>query len=85
MPTKTQLPWTDIRKRVVKLLCTLTVTTEKRIGGSITKEERPMRFREFSTQLGFDNGQVHHAIRNGKTPSAPLEAAVREWVIKQEK
>lgn len=84
MPTKTQLPWSDIRKRVLKLLETLTVTTSKQIGPEETVTTRPLRFVEFSRAVGIDNGKLHHVIRNNMPPTATIEAAVREWVSKQE-
>lgn len=84
MPTKTQTPWSEIRKRVLKLIDTLKVTTSKQIGGATSSVERKMKFVEFSEMLGFHNTQVWRSIRGTDTPSGPLEAAVREWVSKQE-
>lgn len=89
--TQTTIPddWTGIPAAVEEIIKNRIVHTRGAAarGKSVilTDIKRPFRFREFSTEVGIDNGQAWRYIRGGVIPEGAARESIIKWVKKNRK
>lgn len=81
--------WTGIPAEVETLIAGRTVRTRGAVlrgkSAVVTDITRPMRFIEFSREVGIDNAQAHRYIRQGVVPEGGARALILSWVKKNRK
>lgn len=86
---RTDPEWNRTVSLVEKIISARTITTEETIQSNgktrVIKTTRPMRFREFSTEIGFGNPLAYRLIRGGILPSEYRRAVIEAWCKKHAK
>ncbi len=75
-PNLSTLTWPSMAAMVERILA------NRRIANPVTGAERPMRFVEFSFEIGVDNGLAANCVRGNKKPSDNVRAKVEAWCEK---
>lgn len=91
MPSKqkTSPDWTETITLVEKIIAARSVMTKETTKANgvtrVTETTRPMRFREFSTEIGVGNPLAYRWIRGGIMPSEKRRAVIAAWCKKHAK